>query len=200
MAPRGRFETPVEVDPFAIPLEQKIGDLLAADEAMRRVEGIAFADTTFGAQREEKTFAASDGSFTEQTITHVGAGIEANAVDGDEHQRRSYPEAGGAWQGAGYEYARSLDLAGTAERIATEAVQLLSAPQLPPGRRTIVLQTARSWARSGTSASRSPTSTRWPPWRRYRRSGGYCAANSARVLVPAVRIGSWRFTGATAGG
>ena len=174
MAPRGPFETPVE--------------------------GIAFADTTFGAQREEKTFAASDGSFTEQVITHVGAGIEANAVDGDEHQRRSYPEAGGAWQGAGYEYARSLDLAGTAERIATEAVQLLSAPQLPPGRRTIVLQTARSWARSETSASRSPTSTRWPPLWRYRRSGGYCAANSARVLVPAVRIGSWRFTGATAGG
>ena len=49
---RGRFETPVEEDPFAIPLEQKIGDLLAADEAMRRVAGIAFADTTYGAQRE----------------------------------------------------------------------------------------------------------------------------------------------------
>ena len=136
---RGRFETPVAEDPFAIPLEEKIGDLLAADEAMRRVDGIAFADTTYGAQREEKTFAASDGSFTEQVITHVGAGIEANAVDGAEHQRRSYPDAGGGWQGAGYEYVRSLDLAGTAERVATEAVQLLSAPQLPPGRRTIVL-------------------------------------------------------------
>ena len=135
----GRFETPVAEDPFAIPLEEKIGDLLAADEAMRRVDGIAFADTTYGAQREEKTFAASDGSFTEQVITHVGAGIEANAVDGAEHQRRSYPDAGGGWQGAGYEYVRSLDLAGTAERVATEAVQLLSAPQLPPGRRTIVL-------------------------------------------------------------
>ncbi|HYN48870.1 MAG TPA: DNA gyrase modulator, partial [Candidatus Nanopelagicales bacterium] len=46
---RGRFETPVAEDPFAIPLEQKIGDLLAADEAMCRVDGIAFADTTYGA-------------------------------------------------------------------------------------------------------------------------------------------------------
>ncbi|MFH1474851.1 MAG: DNA gyrase modulator, partial [Chloroflexota bacterium] len=89
---QGRFETPVEEDPFAISLEQKVGDLLAADEAMRRVEGIAFADTSYGAQREEKTFAASDGSHTEQVTTHVGAAIEANAVDGDEHQRRSYPD------------------------------------------------------------------------------------------------------------
>ena len=135
----GRFATPVAEDPFAIPLERKIGDLLAADEAMCRVDGIAFADTTYGAQREDKTYAASDGSFTEQAITHVGAAIEANAVDGDEHQRRSYPDAGGAWQGAGYEYVRSLDLAGAAERVASEAVQLLAAPQLPPGRRTVVL-------------------------------------------------------------
>jgi hypothetical protein len=69
---------------------------------MNRNPGIAFTDSTYGAQREWKTFAASDGSFTEQVITHCGAAIEANAVDGDEHQRRSYPDAGGAWQGAGY--------------------------------------------------------------------------------------------------
>jgi TldD protein len=136
---RGSFETPIAVDPFAIPLEHKVGELLAADAAMRRVRGVAFTDSTYGAQRDWTTFAATDGSFTEQVITHTGAGIEANAVDGDEHQRRSYPDAGGAWQGAGYEHVRGLDLAGTAERVASEAVQLLSAPQLPPGRRTIVL-------------------------------------------------------------
>ncbi len=138
-SPAGRFETPVVEDPFTVPLEAKVGDLLAADAAMRAVQGIAFADTMYGAQREWKTFAASDGSYTEQVITHVGAGIEANAVDGDEVQRRSFPDAGGGWQGAGYEYIRGLDLAGTAGRVAEEAVRLLSAPQLPPGRRTIVL-------------------------------------------------------------
>ena len=136
---RGRFETPIAEDPFAIPLERKIADLLAADTAMNRVAGIAFTDSTYGARREWKTFAASDGSLTEQVITHAGAAIEANAVDGDEHQRRSYPDAGGAWQGAGYEHVRSIDLTGAAERIASEAVELLTAPQLPPGRRTIVL-------------------------------------------------------------
>jgi TldD protein len=93
----------------------------------------------YGAQQETKTFAATDGSFTEQVITYVGSGIEANAVEGNEHQRRSLPDAGGGWQAAGYEYIRKLDLAAQAERYAEEAVELLTAPQCPPGRRTIVM-------------------------------------------------------------
>ena len=95
-------------DPFTVPLETRIADLLEADRIAAGVKGIAYTESTYAAQREWKTFAASDGSFTEQTITHVGAGIEANAIEGDEHQRRSYPDAGGGWQAAGYEYVRGL--------------------------------------------------------------------------------------------
>jgi TldD protein len=135
----GRYETPVREDPFDVPLETKVADLLAADETANAVKGVTFTESTYAAQRESKTFAATDGSFTEQTITHVGSGMEINAVDGDEHQRRSYPDAGGGWQAAGYEYIRGLDLRGNAEPYAEEAVALLSAPQCPPGRRTIIL-------------------------------------------------------------
>ena len=135
----GRYATPVAEDPFAVPFDAKLADLLAADEAMRGVPGVAFTEALFQGQQERKTFVSSEGAFTEQTITHVGAGIEANAVAGDEHQRRSYPDAGGGFQAAGYEYIRSLDLAGHAGRIAEESVALLTAPQLPAGRRTIVL-------------------------------------------------------------
>ena len=135
----GTFETPVEEDPFAVPLERKIGDLLAADRAASRVKGIAFTESMYGAQREWKTFAATDGSLTEQTITHVGTAVEANAVDGDEHQRRSYPDSGGGWGGGGYEIARRHQLAEHAEPLADEAVALLTAPQCPSGRFTIVL-------------------------------------------------------------
>ena len=86
-----------------------------------------------------RSFAASDGSYVEQLITHAGRGLEANAIDGDEHQRRSYPDNGGGWGSAGYELVRSFDLAGNAERIASETLELIQAPQLPPGVRTIVL-------------------------------------------------------------
>jgi TldD protein len=120
-------------------MDQKIADLLAADRVMSAVKGIAWTESLYAAQREWKTFAATDGSYTEQVITHLGAGLEANAVDGDEHQRRSYPDNGGSWASAGYEFIRGMDLLGNAERVANEAVELLSAPPLPAGTRTIVL-------------------------------------------------------------
>ncbi len=136
----GTYATPVQEDPFAVPLEAKIGELLAADEAARRVKGVAFTEARYDAQRETRTFGATDGSWTEQTITHAGAGIEANAIEGDEHQRRSYPDAdGGPFRSAGYEYVRGLDLAGRAEPLAEEAVALLSAEQCPSGTFTIIL-------------------------------------------------------------
>jgi TldD protein len=136
---RGRFETPVLEDPFSIPVERKIGDLMAADHLAQRVRGVAFTESLYAAQRETKTFAATDGSFTEQVITHVGTAIEANAVAGDDHQRRAYPDAGGGWGAGGYEVVRGFDLAGRAEALAEEAVALLSAPQCPSGRFTVIL-------------------------------------------------------------
>jgi TldD protein len=135
----GSYETPVQEDPFKIPVERKIWHLLEADQAAGAVAGVSFTESTYGAQREEKTFAATDGSFTEQTITHVGAAVEANAIEGDEHQRRSYPDAGGGWRAAGWEWIKELDLLGNAERHAEEAVALLTAPQCPPGVTTVVL-------------------------------------------------------------
>src|SRR4029079_10417306 len=38
----GTYVTPVQEDPFGVPLEEKIGHLLAADEAARSVKGGAF--------------------------------------------------------------------------------------------------------------------------------------------------------------
>ncbi len=138
-AAHGTYETPLTEDPFTVPLETKIDDLVTADRLAAEVKGIAFTESMYAAQREWKTFAATDGSFVEQTITHIGAGLEANAIEGDEHQRRSYPDAGGGYSAAGYEFIRSLNLKDHAEAYAEEAVALLSAPQCEPGRKTIIL-------------------------------------------------------------
>jgi len=135
----GKYETPVVEDPFAMPLERKVADLLAADRLAAGVKGVTFTESSYGAVRESKTFAATDGSFTEQVITHVGAAVEANAIDGDEHQRRSYPDAGGGWGAGGYEFIRALDLAANVGSRAEEAVALLTAPQCPAGTATVIL-------------------------------------------------------------
>jgi TldD protein len=134
----GRYVTPVVEDPFEVPLDDTLGMLLAAERAMAGVSGSSTTKADYHAFREWKDLLATDGTATEQVITHVGAGLEVQAAGADDVQRRSFPESGG-YRAAGYEHIRSLALQERAPLLAEEAVALLSAPVLPPGRRTIVL-------------------------------------------------------------
>jgi TldD protein len=134
----GRYETPVREDPFEVPIDRTVEMLLESERAMAGVAGVSTTKAEYHAFREWKDYYATDGSATEQILTHVGASLEVHAATSDDLQRRSFPEAGG-YGAAGYEHIRSLDLAGRAPGLAEEAVALLSAPVLPPGRRTVVL-------------------------------------------------------------
>ncbi len=139
-----RYASPFRIDPFAVPLEDKVSVLLRADAEMRRVPGIGVAEGNFVAFREEKTFASSEGAFIEQTVTETGAGIEATAVAGGEVQSRSYPTAFGRQQmQRGYELVEELDLPGHAGAAAEEAAALLTAPQCPAGVTTIILESSQ---------------------------------------------------------
>jgi TldD protein len=132
VATRGQYQTPYKEDPFAVPLEEKIGTLLAADAAVRRVKGIGVSESSFEAFRERKTFANSEGAYIEQEITETGGGIEATAIGEDDLQKRSYPNSFGRHQvTGGYEAFREMALVDNATRIAEEAVALLSARQCP---------------------------------------------------------------------
>lgn len=136
----GRYRTPVRTDPFHVSLDDKIALLLHASETMQRVQGIAVAEAAVESQREEKTFASSEGSFIEQEIVETGCGLEATAVGEHDVQNRSYPNSVGRHQGTeGWEFVERWDLLGNAERIAGEAVALLSAKPCPAGITTVIL-------------------------------------------------------------
>ncbi len=134
------YRTPVKVDPFGAPLDQKVDLLLACDEAMRRSEGVKVAEGNMLFLRKTQLFASSEGSVIEQEIVETGAGLQATAVGKDEVQQRSYPNSFGRNQGtAGYEFIEKCDLLGNAERLGEEAVALLSARQCPSGVTTLIL-------------------------------------------------------------
>ena len=136
----GSYATPFQIDPFAISTDDKLGLLFAADAAMARVAGVRVRQGSLTAIRECKWFANSEGAFTEQTIYETGGGIMAMAVGGDEVQRRSYPQTFGRQQvTAGWEAALGWDLPGNAERVATQAVQLLTADPCPREIRTDII-------------------------------------------------------------
>jgi TldD protein len=136
---RGTYITPIKINPFSISIESKIGLLLEADRVMARVKGVSVRQGHLVFLREERHFANSEGAQTHQAIYESGGGIVATAIQGDEVQRRSYPNSGGQQGCGGWEYIEAMDLPGNAERIANEAVALLSAAECPQDKPTTLI-------------------------------------------------------------
>lgn len=130
----GTWSGPCEIDPFGVPLEDKLALLIAADDALRAQPEVTITKAHCGFHRVRKWFGSTDGSFTEQDWTESGAGIVAYAVRDGEVLSRSYPNShGGNWRQGGWEYVVGLDLIGNAPRIAEQAAQLLDAEECPSG-------------------------------------------------------------------
>jgi len=134
------WSTPFQEDPFTVDLDEKVALLMEASSRMQRVPDLSFAEATLDFYRRRTSFASSEGAAIEQTVLHSGGGIEATAVGEGEMQRRSFPNSfRGHLRAAGYEHIRSLSLVEEAERIAHEAVELLSARECPSEITTVVL-------------------------------------------------------------
>ncbi|MDO8586806.1 MAG: TldD/PmbA family protein [Armatimonadota bacterium] len=139
----GRFESQFKIDPFDVPLADKINVLLEADSIMRQNPKIAIAESSMDFWRQEQVFASSEGSYIEQVNVQSGAGILATAIGGEEIQRRSYPAPfGGDFAAAGYEFVEAQDLTGHAEETARDAAQLLEAPLCPSETTDLVLESS----------------------------------------------------------
>ncbi len=131
-AVRATWRTPVQRDPWEVPLEEKIRVLVGATTTMAKVRGIRVASGSMDFWRTTKLFASSEGAEIEQVIIESGGGIGAVAVGDGEVQRRSYPASSrGQFGTGGYELVTGLDLPGHAQQTAEEAAQLLRAPLCP---------------------------------------------------------------------
>jgi TldD protein len=129
---QGTYSTPLQIDPFQVPREERLALLLAADAEMAREKGVRTRRSNLTAWRDHKFFANTEGAFVEQTLTETGGGIAATAVGGGEVQNRSYPNAFSRQQvTGGWENLLSWDLPGNGQRVASEAVALLTADPCP---------------------------------------------------------------------
>src|ERR687891_2293889 len=94
---RGEYVSPAERDPFAVPLEEKLAVLVAADAGLRTEPGVVLALARFEALRVDKLFASSEGALCRQVLTECGGGLTAGAGAGaGERARPLPPPASGA--------------------------------------------------------------------------------------------------------
>jgi TldD protein len=133
------WSSPFVIDPFTISLEDKLAVLLSAAKAMLAVKGVTLTQGSMTFIKERKYFASSEGSRIDQTFIRSSCGIEANATNDSDQQRRSWPQANGQHELAGWEMVAKWDLPGNAQRIAEEAVALLTAQACPQSKGTVVL-------------------------------------------------------------
>jgi TldD protein len=140
----GTWHSPMQEDPFNVPLEEKVALLMEATRRMQTVQGLAFAEGGIDLFRRRTWLATSEGTAVEQTTLQSGAGIEAVAIGEGEMQRRSFPNSfRGHVSAAGWEHIQKLGLVEEAERTATEAVELLTAKECPSEVTTLVIDSGQ---------------------------------------------------------
>jgi TldD protein len=135
----GEWKSPIKVDPFDVPVADKVALLIAANEAALKVKGVRFVTSGMQFLREEKTFASTDGTFTVQTLyrTTPNMNITAVAADNSDFQSRQATEV--APMGRGYEHVTESDFIGNAPRWAAEAAEKLTAKPVEVGRYDLIL-------------------------------------------------------------
>jgi TldD protein len=139
----GRYTTPFKIDPFTVSLEQKLDLLFRAEEIIRRNPGVKVSEANVISVRKQKFFSNTEGAFTEQVIYESGGAVAATAVSETEVQVRSHPNSFRYQGTGGWEYVTNADLAGNAERVASEAVALLTADVCPSKETTLVLDSSQ---------------------------------------------------------
>jgi TldD protein len=143
--PDARWRSPIEVDPFDVAIEEKVDLLLRANDAALGVPGARFVNSFVFFLREEKTFASTAGTFTEQTIYRSFPRMTITAVSADASDFQGRTSTDVQPMGLGWEHVRDARLVEQAPRWADEAVQKLSARSVAPGACDLVLLPSHLW-------------------------------------------------------
>lgn len=141
---RGSYRTSIKINPFKVPLEEKVNILLQADQLMRQHKAVKLSQATLKFRRQHQLFLSTEGTFFEQETFLSGGGITATAMEDGELQQRSYPNShGGNYLAAGFKYINELALPENAERLAEEAATLLKTPSCPGKETTVVIDSSQ---------------------------------------------------------
>ncbi len=137
------WETPHVENPFDVSISEKVDLLVDITATMQGVDGVSLAYGTVAGWDTRKWFVSSIGHRIEQHIVEAGGYYTATAIGEHETQVRSYPQSFGQFETGGYETIRKWRYADHAQRIAQEAVALLTAPQMEERETNLILESSQ---------------------------------------------------------
>lgn len=143
---RSAYAAPVHIDPFSLPVGERIGLLRRMDEQLTE-EWIQRRIVSATTQKKTVLFWNSEGTFVEKRLVNVFGTLMIMAADKEgQMQRRShdlYTKGSGT---RGWELITDDELFGShAQRIKSELADLLGADTLTHGRRAVILLPGQAW-------------------------------------------------------
>lgn len=139
------YITPIEIDPFTIPIEEKAQLLLNITDQLLSYgdRGVKKAYAFLSFTQEEKTFASTQGSLIQQTIYRSYPGFGCTAIANGDAQTRNYERHP---LNIGYEHINPQDLLANVGRVAEEAIEKVNAPEIPSHiHTTLILKPTNLW-------------------------------------------------------
>lgn len=139
----GKWEAPIEVDPFTVSLEEKVERLLGINRAALG-KGANFCHSHVAAVRERKWLANTFGSRIEQSRVRINPSFSVTLVDqkkGEFASRESFLPP----RGAGYEHLRDWDAAAESALAVEQAREKMAAPSVKPGKLDLVIAPSNLW-------------------------------------------------------
>jgi TldD protein len=137
---KGSFSSPVEIDPIAVSLAEKL-ELLTSLDARLKEDWVLRRIVTANFTRRHQIFVNSDGTEIEKKLTNIFADMMVMALDSDGQMQRRSMSLYTAGKGTrGWEMMCCPDLfSGHAERIKSELSGLIKAEPMPYGARSVIL-------------------------------------------------------------
>jgi predicted Zn-dependent protease len=136
--PQGAYSSAVQIPWASIPLSEKIALLRTAAERLKSDERIVDWEASLWHTESEVLYVTADGGRVHQCFSYLVPMLSATANAGVETQTRTFAGRGYCRQG-GLEILDHTGFHEAAPRIASEAVQLLLAPNCPSGRMDVLL-------------------------------------------------------------
>src|SRR4029450_6781077 len=130
------WSTPVKTDPAGIPQDQKQAFVQKVVDAVMQNKQVSSVNAAVQINNECKYFASTEGSYIEQETWDTSPSFNVSARVGDVVKTRNFV---GVPRTGGWDVAEESDLAGNAERIANEAVEMTTAKPIGMGLKDLVL-------------------------------------------------------------
>ncbi len=136
----GEYQTPIQQDPFAVSLRERMDRLRAITALRHNLQGSPSVSVFLDTTREERWFFSTEHRRIHQVIYKTGTGVTVSLGRGHRGASRSYPTTqSGQYETAGLELLDRLNFPAHLPRVLEEARELLYAKDPPEGVYDVVI-------------------------------------------------------------